>query len=1096
MAWSDDDLSLGSSFELTDKNADNNNTDLSNNAGHHNNSTNDDYIPESLKDFIAEADAMIGKFDMNQPFTPTTLTATTAITASATTTTPKNKVGDGVEEFQSPPSDIRGPFDTDGSACRPNPVHLYLTESAVKSIALNDEPNVCPDKNCPHINGSCAYRLMYSSTKNNSSMSSDVTTPTNNNAAAANHQHPNSTPNSIASEVADTPIRKLDSVLENECREEEEEKNQLALQTPRNTSNDMEIDEKNHVDDKDNLITESIISTSHDTPQLCSSSKEHEEEMMDIDEEEVDEEDFFPSQPNEDTIQMDGTPHDNNDEDINEEDGVDDNVFLPKSITSLGIPHCDTMKQSNVTKRFKTSNTAATTSTTNTSLKARTKSDTTGKQVSVKKTSSRRKTTIPKSPVFNTEKRRGSRKYSGVGSSTSGTSSSLKTTKLTSSTLLGKLFKKSNRRKTTIPKGPTLKTEQLHGAKQYSGASFRDETKESPQPKMDYKTKPLTVPKTPNLLSKKKLGNRRYSGVGGMQKIVTAVEEKQRQREIDYKTKTLTIAKAPKLSTTAKHGERKYSGVGTRIDKEKVNQEVVKKIDYKTKKPTVPQAPKLNTTAKHGERTYSAVGKRHEETVTITEPIDKPVIDYKTKKPTVPHAPKLNTTAKHGERTYSAVGKRNEEVKVMPEPIEKPVIDYKTKKPTVPHAPKLNTTAKHGERKYSAVGKRNEKVFSPQERKLGWTNRKATVPKSFNLSTAERSPRKKKDDDVEDMYTFKAMPIMPGILDENRTVSRKVSKRVPTVPKPFRLQTEERIPEKIKNTNPKERKKRYSFKKFRARPVPDFTRPSIVQTPSKPATEPNPFLLKTDEKAASPRKERISRASDDIRKALDMNEKRNKKRIVTTPKPFNFTHAECAASPRKQGSSPSKLIARGRIKSPRAVTKTKPFHFHTEERVRSPSPTHRSPRPLMKDLLQFLSPRKKRKVTVPKPFCLSTRRPKSPQKVKESKPVPIKKVKKHYKPPPPPPEVKRSTHITKLRPFSLSQSNISPTKTSNDRTSISSSDFSSLNRNKDDCPIEFRRKLLLRSARTRHSKGDRGEQAKKVVNQLEELSALVQQTII
>lgn len=95
-----------------------------------------DYIPDSLKDFITKADAAIDQL---------TFLGSPPTSQNQTYTNNTNHTGNHIT-FQSPPSDIKGPFDTDmGSQCRPNPVDFYNTESAVKQIAMNESPNVCPD---------------------------------------------------------------------------------------------------------------------------------------------------------------------------------------------------------------------------------------------------------------------------------------------------------------------------------------------------------------------------------------------------------------------------------------------------------------------------------------------------------------------------------------------------------------------------------------------------------------------------------------------------------------------------------------------------------------------------------------------------------------------------------------------------------------------------------------------------------------------------------------------------------------------------------------------------------------------------------------
>ena len=1343
MGWSDDDISIGTSEDMDilapHSDIDDDDLGISMDMDDHIDVDDDDYIPDSLKDFIAEADAALKNClsdeadalgvsipsldghhltdyrdaDTNCHDHVTVDAAATVTTAmskntastgnstmiATTITSEENENPNGFEldnipqqhpiqnpshappspiqshnntperdiqhqesqepyqsqptvmEFQSPPTEVRGPYDTDmGTACRPNPVNLYITDSAVRRIALNDEPDVCPD----HGEGGCNCRNLINGGKstgnetrngNTDKMSlvngkheegnyicriasdpeqngddsfeeDSLNCPTVERLAQTNQpqnpvfQSPNEvdTAEQLLVMNHDKNISHMDNNenhnnnLGNEMDVEMEMERNMNMSTERNMDINMDIGMEGDADDA--IVIESAMTASSSPEQYHSSDGE-----------------------NQSPTSHDPQLHHNHQQKQQPPPIMDpQDTFSPTSSSEMDIPHCATLKQSNVTvpkpkpepvPRTKTSNarvtrsstsanvdlrnsrmnsirnrnkavmakrrstvkpnispvrkmvdkqtlrdstkitssTGTTTSTLRRAIRTRSKpkakpqsstmvetqrssvSGSTGvstrssisrerrrptratekKILSNKQTNNDNVVAVPKKSRASllTKKVFGSRSVAPAPqqkSFKSGSSTSTSTS-ATSSTVSSR---SRSRRLSTVPKGPNLKTRQLHGDRQYSGVGFRDEKKETElverskteKPKIDYRTKALTVPKTPNLVSKKKLGARKYSNIGGMKRIGEV--EKEDVPDIDYKTKPLTKPVAPKFVSSEKYGERQYSVVGAREEKLEVVKEEVH-IDYKTKPLTKPVAPKFMSSEKYGERQYSVVGAREEKLEVVKEEVH---IDYKTKPLTVPKTPTLISRQKLGDRKYSGVGKREEVMEVITEEKPTEIIDYKTKP--------------------------------------------LTVPKSFTLSTTARALREKKSHNAQlsssnnETQAFKAKPIMAGVLHPKKAGVSKKSKKAPTVPKPFRLQTDERIPEKSKKVEePKAKQKKTESTApnvFHARPMPDFSNPLPINHKSnRRVTAPKPFSLRTEEKT-SPRIERIAKASEQAKKNASMSVQEEKKKVVTTPIPFNFTEPVKLSTPEREriasestpfgkrvkstkpvttpipfqfetrepssvakteGITPSKLFGE-RVKSAKPPTTPVPFRLLSEERANSP--TKRVTKPaLSKDLVPYVSPMKKRKVTVPKPFRLSTSRPSrsSASTSRQSKPT-SSRGKRHTYKPPAPPVVKRST--TKLQPFNLSDSNnkakSAVAKEDNTQLTESSLPVSTQQLTGQDsrmqppdndspamdCPVEFRRRLILRSTRSNDS--DRSEQARRVVDQLEELSTLVQQTVI
>mmetsp|Transcript_9897 Transcript_9897/g.14766 ORF Transcript_9897/g.14766 Transcript_9897/m.14766 type:complete len:1209 (+) Transcript_9897:193-3819(+) len=1208
MAWSDEDLSLGSTLSNIDEESGIEYGEEESSLEEPTTATTtikmkeDDYIPDSLKDFIAEADAALeeclnGENQLNLvqvglggdantnvaadghtnamvgTGSVSKAAAATAASFAMGTTVPESYM-DGIENdpaaqqrhnsnnntnsvnvnahddiledneddvgisfastatptpntsflqvspTTSVPSDVRGggAFDTDnGSACRPNPVHHYGTESAVKRIALNDDPGVCPDHG-----DSCICHLKVERRLEDYLLSKNGQGGNGDGGVSQCMEVPGQQQQGFLElgreMVADESFSSPTSTVAKQLRYGGSSSGEkVNFDADVDGDGDISMD----VDDDDNENAENFLPNGNNSNNEAS---------------------------------VPATATATNSMAFTTTDDDDDDSFFPNT-DSLDIPNCDTMKQSNVSRDAAKTTVAPKTTTAPTRAKPKPKAtNVPNKAVTIKKAQQksimkpgiiasiekkkklassaaaaaagtkprvtrgggRRVKTVPQSPALHTKKLRGERRYSGVGSAQSkaavaAPSTSTSVTSSSSSGANEKSHSTTTGRRTststsTVPKGPNLRTQKLHGDRQYSAVGFRDEKKE-----MDHSAAATAAP---------------AGVVDGPAKT------------IDYKKKALTVPKSPHLNSSAKLGERKYSVVGTREVKE-VNNEAAdqKEIDYKKKALTVPKSPHLTSTAKLGDRKYSAVGIRGEDMMEViheNRSTNKVVVDYKKKALTVPKAPKLISSEKLGDRKYSAVGVREEKMnEVKEEKEEGPKINYKTKALTVPKAPKLFSSEKLGDRKYSALGTRQKKtgeVVEAANTKIDWKNRKPTVPKGPSLSTATRPQREKKSkhaqtSEEKEKQAFKALPIMTGILEHKTVGIPKVQKKATTVPKPFRLQTDERIPDNKPQKTKKEDDNSQQPTTFRARAVPNFSRlQSNMQRPRVvKKTKPQPFQLKTDEIALSPRNVRISKASKDIKESLPSTTQPPKKRVITTPKPFNFTQVVRVSSPSKQRpDSNSKPFAVERVKSTKPPTTPKPFAFS--------SPPKKSPKPeLPKDLVQFMSPTKKRKVTVPKPFRLSTattrtKKLPAPPSTNASRTTSKRATKKVVKPPAPPQRVKKNP--TKLKPFNLSSTNIksperkkastdqskvhpmpaSPTRISNQEalledgeenvptpTSVASTNDTK-NRN-DDCPVAFRRKLLLRSTRSK-SRTDRGEQAQMIVNELEELSAMVSQAVI
>jgi len=1060
----------------------------------------------------------------------------------------------------SPQSDIHGgPYDTDiGSACRTNPANLYVTVSEVKAVALNDDPNACPD----HDDGcDCTLSLFTRNNRRN-----------NNDKRKKN----------------DNTVRKLDDLLAEVCVPIEELEEKQQEQQMEEVKEQMEKEEDTITDDENSFLPNNEEKEKKTSTTVVLNSpplnyrNNNSSPPNDIPfrstggastgsfAKPTDVHHFVPMPSLKSDLDVvitnaiNAMPHfdnqtplddvDDNDDDDNNGMSCDEDFFpagilirtptittedVNKNVTKDKDVVVDVSAQAAVKKKtlskkassrtstrtssssFKVSTAAAPTI----SVKAKSSASNQKKVLTVaerKKIARRRKSTVPKGPTLRTQKLHGDRKYSANGAN--GITTNTATT--TSSNTINDNKKEGvkmnwSQRALTVPESPKFASKERLGNRRYSAVSLRERVEKKDETTMTNsdaavvtiaaeapgvtvasvvqvavadkkisKRRVSTIPKGPKLKTQKLRGERKYSAVGSREEkkdeIMTDSNPTTAAVAVTSKRRVSTIPKGPNLKTQELRGDRKYSAVGAREEKkEKEIEDVQPVIDWKNKALTVPQAPKLASSEKWGDRRYSTVGIREEkvkdEIMTDSDPAAGKQ-NFKRRVSTIPKGPNLKTQELHGDRKYSGVGFREEK---EPEEVQ-PVVDWKNKALTVPHAPKLVSSEKRGDRRYSAVGVREEKIQEVEMSiKLDWINRKVTKANSPILTTANRPKRENKSDDKEnrDIRSFKAAPIMRGVLEKStsRYGVPKIVKKALTTPKPFHLRSDERCQKAAENDR-FESQHAPSFV-FHARPLPDFSRNQSMRQSKKAVTIPMPFNLRTSDKSSSPRRMRISMASETIQNQQLLSPTQVcKKRSFTVPKPSSPT----LLSPTKK----------------RRVTVPRPFHLSASA-SRAPSlpiPPPRTASQRVADRKSLLS-NSKRTVTKPKPFRLSvvtkSEGPKtegSPEGTTTSfkaRPMPV------YNAPKKTTRTKKS--ITTPKAFKLKteerasmkpQSDTSPEDLKKKVSEFNPNDKDS----DDDCPVNFRRKLLLRQRANKNE--EREGKTQSVMDKLEELSALVQQVVV
>jgi len=473
---------------------------------------------------------------------------------------------------------------------------------------------------------------------------------------------------------------------------------------------------------------------------------------------------------------------------------------------------------------------------------------------------------------------------------------------------------------------------------------------------------------------------------------------------------------------------------------------------------------------------------------------------------TVPRMPNLLNREKKGDRKYSTVGLRqkkksdimtqslleNEKLSVTAPNELIPTQKSFVKKPlTEPVSPNLVMNKKFGKRRYSlstngTVGTKQGSILIDVKPKVDWAKRKPTVPKTPMLSFFIQEPKKR--DEMKEVnekqarapFVFKARPA-PNF--SNPTLHKsKMSVRPLTIPKPFHLATNERALSSPRESSPmcrhagntvavNDKEVKPSSFVFRARPVPDFSQPSIPtrKAAARPLTITKPFHLTTDDRDNSSRSSKRSvimaegmnedkfekdtvekkrRGSSCMFKArlvpdfskLVIPQQKTSMRPLTVPKPFHLTKSERALAPRRSKESfpanridsvteniivEDTFVFRARAMpifsrnpnnhrkalSKRALTVPVPFRLVTRDRANTPR-RQSIASTINAAEIPVYSPTSKRTLTFPKPFHLLT------QKRAIRKPH----TKGELDLPLPPPETLRSYKVGDLmapRPFRL-----------------------------------------------------------------------------
>jgi len=411
---------------------------------------------------------------------------------------------------------------------------------------------------------------------------------------------------------------------------------------------------------------------------------------------------------------------------------------------------------------------------------------------------------------------------------------------------------------------------------------------------------------------------------------------------------------------------------------------------------------------KKSNRTHSKVGL---DTEKKDDSMIQSLLKNKKRTLTVPREPRLLLKEKLGERKYSNVGpKVAKEVECVP---AKPTKTLSAKKTlTEPVSPNLVTKQKFGDRRYSNVGLQNEPILPDEKPNVDWAKRKPTVPKTPMLSFSIQDPKKRdarrevKDRQSSAPIVFKARPA-PKF--PNPTIHKsKISVRPLTIPKPFRLATNERALSfsressstfSIESSSMSNRSEKTGANNnevsaaFRARPVPNFSRQSMPARPvsARSLTVPKPFRFASNERALSFSRESSSTFSRESSSMSNRSENKEdmpssstfrarpvpnfsrqsmptgtvSARSLTIPKPFHLTTNNRTNSPRK---------SKGSVIVAEVASEDKFENDTAEKKMRESSCTFKArPVPNFSKLYTHQKINSMRQLTVPKPFHLTGR---------------------------------------------------------------------------------------------------------------------------
>ena len=535
------------------------------------------------------------------------------------------------------------------------------------------------------------------------------------------------------------------------------------------------------------------------------------------------------------------------------------------------------------------------------------------------------------------------------------------------------------------------------------------------------KKKNRIMPKTPRLLSKKRNGERRYSTVG-LQNEMNFEEPK---TTIDWANKQPTIPKSPMLSFfVLKRKAEVEHGEGGK--KEKIDKPASRAFRAKPA-PTFSQ-PVVTTSV-------------HKRPLTAQKPFsfetEKRAVSPRRRKKSAVVSPTNDSRSKESEEIATLAFKatpvpdfsRLHVAAIKPKTSSRPLTtptpfhfetDKRADPVTTPRSESCSKASKDAAPVSIAFKARPVPDFSkPAVVKAKTSSRPLTTQKPFNFATERiresRLPSpssgsvsgfKASKDSAVAPTAFKARPV-PDFSKPAVSIT-KISPRPLTTQKPFNFETDKRAgsPRRVRESRlpfpssalgSKAGKEATAPTAFKARPVPDFSKPAVVKpnTSSRPLTTQTPFNFATDKRAGSPRRVRESllpsprsetgsKASKDsaatptafkARPVPDFSKPavvkpKPSSRPLTTPTPFNFATDKRATSPRG---------------SPRKARKVSSVDGNKIVGTESPPPTFKArPVPDFSRVLQRKSATR-RPMTIPKPFMLTAdRRSISPKKGKTS----------------------------------------------------------------------------------------------------------------
>ena len=409
-------------------------------------------------------------------------------------------------------------------------------------------------------------------------------------------------------------------------------------------------------------------------------------------------------------------------------------------------------------------------------------------------------------------------------------------------------LKSAKARTLTTPRGPKFLTRAKKGDRRHSITGPQADNQSTTCPiETDFKparkngrtgSRRLTIPVGPKLRTQAKNGERRYSVVHDSK--TDKVKEAQQPHSPSRRTRSLTVPRAPKLQTQALHGDRCYSAVGKRVQ-EKTREETQSMASKSKKKRqlTVPVAPNLLSVSRR--RVKPQVDKENisdnRTHIFKAAPIGPGVLSKTSNSKAsggvlgIPKVPKKTLTTptpfrlRSNERSALKVANTKKDddegskssfrARPLPNMTKKPTsINISKKRLTNPKPFNLRSEERKGSHQ-ATLSLSNSPLASPNSRK----RRTLTEPKPFNLrmdkripfppSPPKRSAASRVKEPATKRVSTKAIPFRLRTMRTGVAISKQensvsnlpcppkltrkpVHKRELTTPRPFRLRTSER----------------------------------------------------------------------------------------------------------------------------------------------------------------------------------------------------------------------------------------------------------------------------------------------------------------